>query len=86
MSDENTEFFAARARLLREINEGPSEREAIEAQHGQVWDTDQLQQDFEVDGFLAPCVVVVRKSDRKRGSLMFRYMPRFYFNFQENSG
>ncbi len=58
-------------------------REALEEQHGQVWDTKQLQDDFQVDGFAAPYVVVTRKADKKPGSLEFSASPRFYYNFKE---
>lgn len=54
---------------------------SLEAQHGQVWDTDQLVEDFEAIGFMAPLVVVRRRSDRQKGSLEFQHSPRFYFNF-----
>ncbi len=57
------------------------ERKRLEAQHGQVWDTAQLSQDFDVLGFVAPYVVVRRKSDGRKGSLEFQHSPRFYFNF-----
>ncbi len=57
------------------------ERKRFEAQHGQVWDTAQLSQDFDVLGFVAPYVVVRRKSDGRKGSLEFQHSPRFYFNF-----
>ena len=63
------------------INAVPGSREALEAQHGQVWDTDQLQADYTVLGFMAPLVVVKRKSDGKKGSLYFQGRPRFYFGF-----
>jgi hypothetical protein len=72
---------AARRERLAEINAEPGSREALEAQHGQVWDGEQLRQDFEVIGFLAPLVVVRRKTDGVKGSLEFQHMPRFYFNF-----
>jgi hypothetical protein len=36
----------------------PGSREALEAEHGKVWDTKQLSEDFEVLGFAAPLVVV----------------------------
>ena len=52
---------SARRQRLIEINSQPGTREALEAQHGQVWDTDELSQDFEAIGFLAPFVVVRRK-------------------------
>jgi hypothetical protein len=42
----------------------------------------QLRQDFNVEGFMAACVVVRRKADGQRGSLMFQHAPRLFFNFQ----
>lgn len=47
------------------------------------WDTDQLREEFEVIGFLAPFVAVRRKSDGVKGSMEFTHSPRFYFNFVE---
>lgn len=47
----------------------------------QTWTTGQLQEDFEVLGFLAPIVAVRRKSDGVRGSLEFRHENRIYWNF-----
>ena len=66
---------------LAEINAQPGSREALEAQYGKVWDTQQLAEDFEVLGFLAPYVVVRRKSDGVKGSLEFMHNPRWYFSF-----
>ena len=54
----------------------------MEAEHGQVWNTQELGQDFEVLGFAAPLVVVRRRSDGAQGSLFFQHSPRFYFDFQ----
>ena len=73
-----------RRELVAVINTNPGSREALESKYGQVWTTDQLGQDFEVIGFMAPFVVVRRKSDGKKGSLEFHHSPRFYFNFQED--
>jgi hypothetical protein len=70
-----------RRELVAEINAEPGSREALEAQHGQVWGTDQLQEDFDVLGFMAPIIAVRRKSDGRKGSLMFQHSPRFYFAF-----
>ena len=70
-----------RRQQLAEINADPNGREALEAKHGQVWDTTQLQEDFDVLGFMAPYVVVARKSDGQKGSLMFQGSPRFYFGW-----
>jgi hypothetical protein len=72
----------ARRQMLVEINATPGSREALEAVHGQVWDTDQLQDGFEVVGFMAPLVVVRRKADDVKGSMMFQGSPRFYFKFE----
>lgn len=68
-----------------EINAGAASRPTLEAFYGQVWDTEELQQDFTVLGFLAPYVVVKRKSDGKKGSLLFQHAPRFYWGFQDDS-
>jgi hypothetical protein len=53
----------------------------LELKHGQVWDTQELGRDYEVIGFLAPLVMVRRRSDGVLGSLMFQHGPRFYFHF-----
>ncbi len=50
-----------RRTMVAEINAEPGSREYLEAKHGQVWDTTQMQQDFEVMGFMAPLIVVRRK-------------------------
>ena len=49
---------------------------------GQTWTTEQLREEFEVQGFMAPFVVVRRKSDGGRGTLTFRHAPRVYFDFE----
>ena len=73
---------AIRRERLVEINAAPGSRAALEAQYGQVWDTDQLRNDFDVIGFLAPLVVVRRRSDGRKGSMEFQNSPRLYFNYQ----
>jgi hypothetical protein len=72
---------AIRREMVATINAVPGSREALEAEHGQVWDTKQLGEDYEVLGFAAPLVVVRRKSDGVRGSLYFQHSPRLYFGF-----
>ena len=71
-----------RREMVAEINSDPGSRPALEAQYGQVWDTTQLSQDFEVVGFMAPFVVVRRRNDGRKGSLTFQHHPRFYFSFE----
>jgi hypothetical protein len=64
---------------LAMIADGHPQRALAQAE--QRWDTDQLREEFEVIGFLAPFVAVKRKSDGQKGALMFTHNPRFYFNF-----
>src|SRR4051794_6897295 len=71
-----------RRQMSAEINAQPGSLEYLEAKHGQVWDTGQLQDDFKVIGFGAPLVVVRRRRDGVKGSLMFQASPRFYFGFE----
>jgi hypothetical protein len=70
-----------RRELVAEINSVQAQREQMEQEHGQVWNTDELGRDFSVQGFMAPFVLVKRKSDGVRGTLMFQHSPRFYFGF-----
>ena len=68
--------------MVAEINAQPGSREYLEAKHGQVWTTSELSDDFDVIGFMAPVVVVIRKSDGQKGSLFFQHSPRFYYGFE----
>ena len=74
---------AARRAMVAEINTEPDPRAELEARYGQVWNTEELSADFDVQGFMAPFVVVRRKSDNKKGTLTFQHSPRFYFDFTE---
>jgi len=82
--DETEEIRRSRLAAINrtvETDDPTTERKRLETQSGQVWDTAQLAEDFEVLGFMAPYIVVRRKSDGRKGSLEFQHMPRFYFNF-----
>jgi hypothetical protein len=46
------------------------------------WTTAELLEEFDVQGFAAPFVVVVRKSDGQRGSMEFQHSPRVYFDWK----
>jgi hypothetical protein len=72
---------AIRRQRVAEINAEPGSREALEAQYGQVWSTDEMSEEFEAIGFMAPLIVVRRRMDGRNGSLEFQHTPRFYFNF-----
>ena len=70
-----------RRQLVSELNAAPKGRAELEAEHGEVWDTDELRRDFEVKGFLAPFVIVRRRSSGVLESLVFQDSPRFYVRF-----
>ena len=61
---------------------GHPERKAAEADR--LLTTEELSVEYEVLGFLAPFVVVKRKSDGVKGSMEFTHSPRRYFNFVED--
>ena len=59
-------------------------RKSLEAEHGKVYNTAEMQADFEAIGFMSPFIMVKRRSDGVEGTLEFTHLPRFYFNFQTN--
>ena len=75
---------AARRALIPEM----PEQLLAEARAGRpIWDTDQMREEFEVIGFLAPFTVVRRRRDGVTGSLKFVSAPeRYYFNWQPDTG
>lgn len=81
MSDPTETLRRARIAELAAETAEPDPRAALEARYGKVWDTAEMSAEFSVEGFMAPFVVVTRKSDGVRGSLEFSSRPRFYFNF-----
>lgn len=76
---------AARREMTASVNSVEGGRADLEKRYGKVWNTSELGQEFEVKGFMAPFVVVKRKSDGQVGSLTFQHNPRFYFDFAEDS-
>lgn len=79
---DRTEVESIRREMTKNINAVEGSREYLEAKYGQVWDTTELQQEFSVEGFMAPFVLARRKSDGIRGTLKFQHSPRFYFSFE----
>ena len=74
-----------RKQRIAEINANPGSRETLREDHGEVWTTNQLRENFDILGFLAPYVVVRRRSDGAKGSVEFQHNPRMYFNFQPDN-
>lgn len=81
-AEERQEAETLRALELVKTNLFAAGREILEARHGQVWDPQQMQEDFVVLDFSAPFAVVQRRSDEQIGSLKFQHHPRFYFSFE----
>ena len=77
---ESTE--AARRALLPTM---PAELEVRVAAGERVWDTEAMRAEFEAIGFQAPFIVVRRRSDGAKGSLMFTHQPRWYFGWEATS-
>ena len=73
-----------RRQRVAELSAQADIKAALQARHGQVWSTEELRQEFEVIGFMAPVVVVRRKSDGAQGSLEFQHQPRFYFGWAQD--
>jgi hypothetical protein len=69
----------AEAAAIAEVSADP--RVELEALYGKLWDTAEMGTDFSVSGFMAPYVVVTRRSDGVKGTLMFSHRPRFYHSF-----
>jgi len=80
---DSAEFDTLRREMSERINSEELDRETLEARHGQVWSTEEMQKDYEVLGFLSPFIYVRRKSDMKTGTLTFQHQPRYYFGWKD---
>ena len=67
--------------LVNQLNSTAAEdkKAAIHKYGEPVWTTDELREEFEVESFAAPFIIVRRKSDGKKGSITFQHQPRLYF-------
>ena len=72
--------------MMDNMNPIGQDRQTLESAHGQVWDEEELTQEFKVTAIIAPQVVAVRKADGQVGSLTFQNQPRFYFSFKPTPG
>ena len=71
--------------IVRDVFNPEKIRDELVEMYGLVWDTAEVQKDFNVTGFNSPFAFVERKSDGKTGTLRFTHDPRFYFQFEESS-
>ena len=70
-----------RKEMVVELNKVEGSREYLEDRYGKVWATNELTEDFEVVGFMAPFVVVKSKLTGSKGTMKFQGRPRYYFSF-----
>lgn len=69
---------AARRALIPEM---PADLQAAIERGEPFYTTDEMREQFTVEGFMAPVVVVTRKADGQKGTLVFTSNPRYYFGF-----
>jgi hypothetical protein len=70
--------------IRREMIESGQPAADLAASADRRWSVDELRADFDVIGFMAPFVVVRRRSDGVKGALEFTHSPRTYFNWQQD--
>ena len=75
------EPLEAMHRRIVDLLSQPRSREELESVFRQVWDEQQVAEDFEVLGFTDERMDVRRKLDGAIGSLGYQDKPRFYFSF-----
>ena len=71
-----------RREMVQDINS--TKIEVLKAEHGRLWTAGEMSKEFEAIGFSAPFIVVRRRSDGVKGTLMFCHSPRYYFSWQED--
>lgn len=76
---DETEAF--RRQKVAELNAG-MRRHELEKEYGEVMDSSELLDKYEILGFMAPYVIVRREYDKAEGTFEFQHDPRFYFNWK----
>ena len=56
-----------------------AERERLEALHGQVYNTSEVQEAFNIEGFMAPLCFGTNRETGEKVYLVFQHSPRFYW-------
>ena len=65
----------------KEINFQPRNRLELRRDFGEVWSHHEMAREFDVLLWVCPLVIVIRKRDGAKGSLLYQHRPRFYFRF-----
>lgn len=76
--------MAEKAVLLEELKEAyPDVFQAIQEEGGECWSTEEVTQEFDILGFMAPFCTAVRMETGKKGTLAFVHRPRIYYGWRE---
>lgn len=73
---------AIRKQMVVELNSEENTKAELEAKHGKVWTTSEMQEEFEALGFMAPFIIVRKRDSGETGSLKFTHSPRYYFSWK----
>lgn len=69
--------------VLEELKEAyPDIHQAIQDSGGECWTTDEVMDEFEIHGFMAPLCTATRRETGEKGSLLFVHHPRMYFRWR----
>ena len=65
-----------------EIAIRPRTRAELEAEHGRVWDEQEVVREFSITAIIPPTIIARRHADGVVGTLLLQPRPRLYFRFR----
>ena len=78
--------MAEKALMLEKLKvEFPDVHQAIQEEGGECWTTEEVTDEFEILGFLAPFCTAIRKATKEKGILAFVHRPRIYYGWRVTS-
>jgi len=79
------EAIAMQQAAVKAVNNDEEVVRRIREKYSDACNTHEFQKQYEAIGFMAPLVVVIRRSDGVKGSMEFLHDPRIYYRFVEES-
>lgn len=76
------EVAEEKAVLLEELKEAYPDVHQRVQDGEECWTTEEVTQEFEILGFMAPFCTAVRISTGEKGSLLFVHRPRIYYGWK----
>ncbi len=75
--------MAEKVAMLEELKEAyPDVYQAIQEDGGECWTTEEVTQEFEILGFLAPFCTAKKRDTGEKGTLTFIHRPRIYYGWR----